>query len=92
MPIEKAMLGTAVLDILVGFFLLVDYFTWVAAFLGAAHLVIILTVSGITDITVRDIGLLAAAIAVMVDGLPNDIKNKIVLFRKKSENIFGRSL
>jgi hypothetical protein len=71
-PIEQAMMGTAVLDIVIGIFLLVDSFVWIAAGVAALHLVLILTVSGITDITVRDIGILAAALALMADTLPKD--------------------
>lgn len=82
MPIEQAMIGTAILDIAVGFFLLIDYFTWLAALVGAIHLVIVLAVSGITDITARDIGLLAAALAILIDSLPQTIVNKINFFKK----------
>lgn len=69
-PISQAMLGTAILDIIIGALLLVDFLTWLAALVGVIHLVIVLTVSGITDITVRDIGLLVAALALMIDSLP----------------------
>jgi uncharacterized membrane protein YphA (DoxX/SURF4 family) len=72
-PLEKAMIGTAILDILIGFFLLIDVLTWLAALLGAVHLIIVLAVSGITDITVRDIGLLVAALALMIDSLPQGV-------------------
>lgn len=79
-PISQAMLGTAILDIIIGALLLVDFLTWLAALVGAIHLVIVLTVSGITDITVRDIGLLVATLALMIDSLPQKlttlIKNK----------------
>lgn len=44
------------------------------------HLIIVLTVSGITDITVRDIGLLAAMLALIIDSLPQNIRD----FIKKS--------
>jgi uncharacterized membrane protein YphA (DoxX/SURF4 family) len=77
-PLEQAMIGTAVLDFLIGFFLIVDYFTWIAATLGAVHLVIVLTVSGIDEVTVRDIGLLAAAIALIPASLPLSIKNRLL--------------
>jgi uncharacterized membrane protein YphA (DoxX/SURF4 family) len=76
-PLEQAMIGTAILDILIGFFLLIDVLTWLAALLGAIHLIIVLAVSGITDITVRDIGLLVAALALMIDSLPQWVLNKI---------------
>ena len=68
--IRDAMIGTAVLDIVVGLLLLVDVWVWVAAALAAFHLAVVLVVSGIGDVTVRDIGLLAAAIAVMVESKP----------------------
>jgi uncharacterized membrane protein YphA (DoxX/SURF4 family) len=80
-PLEQAMIGTAILDILIGFFLLIDVLTWLAALVGAIHLMIVLTVSGITDITVRDIGLLVAVLALMIDSLPQWVLNK-----KKVEN------
>jgi uncharacterized membrane protein YphA (DoxX/SURF4 family) len=73
LPLEKAMIGTAILDILIGFLLLIDVLTWLAALLGAVHLIIVLAVSGITDITVRDIGLLVAALALMIDSLPQGV-------------------
>lgn len=69
-PLAQAMIGTAILDIAIGVFLLVDFLPWLAASVGAIHLVIVLTVSGINDITVRDVGLLAAALAVAIDSLP----------------------
>ena len=77
-PLEQAMIGTAILDIVIGAFLLFDFLPWLAAFVGAVHLVIVLTVSGITDITVRDIGLLAGTIAVMIDSFPQWALNKII--------------
>ncbi|MEK7081961.1 MAG: DoxX family membrane protein, partial [Patescibacteria group bacterium] len=70
-PMAQVMIGTAILDIIIGVFLLIDFLPWLAAFVGAVHLVIVLTVSGITDITVRDIGLLAAMLALMIDSLPS---------------------
>lgn len=71
LPLDQAMKGTAFLDIAIGIFLLIDWKTWLAALVAAVHLIIVLATSGITDITVRDIGLLAAAIAIMVESLPN---------------------
>lgn len=80
-PLTQAMMGTAVLDMLIGALLLVGSFVWLAALVGAVHLVIVLVTSGITDITVRDIGLLTAALALMVDSLPPAILAK---FKKSS--------
>jgi uncharacterized membrane protein YphA (DoxX/SURF4 family) len=76
-PTEQAMVGTAILDIIIGFLLLIDSFVWLAALVGAVHIIIVLAVSGITDITVRDIAILAAVIALMADSLPLAIINKI---------------
>lgn len=76
-PIGQAMIGTAVLDILIGALLLFDSYVWLAALVGAIHLVIILAVSGITDITVRDIGVLAAAIALIVESMPENFMHKL---------------
>jgi hypothetical protein len=70
------------LDIVIGFLLLVDFLTWLAALLGAIHLIIVLAVSGITDITVRDIGLLAAALAIVIDSLPQSIISRINFLKK----------
>ncbi|MBI2644239.1 MAG: DoxX family membrane protein [Candidatus Wildermuthbacteria bacterium] len=69
-PLDQAMIGIAILDIAIGALFLVDWLVWVAALLGIIHLVVVLSVSGITDITVRDIGLLAAAIAIFADSFP----------------------
>lgn len=76
-PIKEAMIGTAVLDITVGFLLLIDYFVWLAAALGSLHLIIVLTVAGINAITVRDIGLLAAALALFWSDLPPKLFLKV---------------
>lgn len=62
--LKLLMTGTAVLDILVGFFLLINRFTWQAALLGSFHLIVVLAVSGINAITVRDLGLLSGTIAI----------------------------
>ena len=75
-PLSQVMIGTAILDIIIGLLLLIDSFVWLAALVGAIHLVIVLTVSGITDITVRDIGLLTGAIALMADSFPKTLKFK----------------
>lgn len=71
-PIREAMIGTAILDIVIGALFLFDFFVWLAALAGAAHLIIILTVSGINDVTVRDIGILAAVLALMTDSYKRD--------------------
>lgn len=76
-PIEQAMMGTAVLDIAIGALLLVESFVWLATLAGALHIAIVLVTSGITDITVRDIAILAGALALMADSLPENVATKI---------------
>lgn len=76
-PITQAIIGAAILDIVIGFLLLIDSFVWLAALAGTIHLIIVLTVSGITDITVRDIAILAGAVAVMADSLPKVFLDKM---------------
>ena len=73
-PIEQAMLGTALLDIVIGALLLINTFTWLASAVGALHLVIVLVTSGITDVTSRDIGLLGAAVALALQTWPEKYK------------------
>ncbi len=68
--VEHAMISTAILDIIIGFVLLIDVFTWLAAGIGSIHLVIVLITAGINAITVRDIGLLAATLALVAHTLP----------------------
>ena len=82
-PIKEAMIGTAVLDIIIGFLFLIDSFVWIAALAGAIHLIIVLTVSGINEGTVRDIGILSGVIALMADSLPVTIVNKIKSWQKE---------
>ena len=67
---KAALMVTAILDIVIGGFLLIDMFTWLAALLGALHLASILIVSGIDAITVRDIGLLAAMVSLTAASWP----------------------
>jgi len=70
-PLVEAMLGTAILDIVIGGWLLfIDRFVWIPAAFAFLHLIIVLVGSGITDITVRDIGLLAATLALLVETFP----------------------
>lgn len=79
LDLKTAMIGTSILDIAIGIFLLIDTLTWLAATLGTAHLVIVLTVSGINAITVRDIGLLSACFVLLLQSWPKNFPNP---FRK----------
>lgn len=84
-PIREALLATAALDIIIGVLLLIDWFPWVAGIMAAVHLGIVMTTSGITDITVRDIGLFTAAVALVIESLPYKIKSKLM-----PKNIFNQ--
>ena len=64
--LKEVMLGTAMMDIAIGFLLLVEFWVWPVALVGAVHLGVVMMTSGIDPITVRDIGLLAAMIALFV--------------------------
>lgn len=77
LSLKFLMTGTAVLDILVGSLLLINRFTWQAAFLGSFHLLVVLTVSGINAITVRDLGLLAGTIAIFASSFSKVAKSTI---------------
>lgn len=65
-PLEQAMKATAVLDVVIGLMFLVRPLVWLGGVLGVLHLLVVLATSGITDITVRDIGLLAASLSVAI--------------------------
>ena len=77
-PVTQVMIGTAILDIVIGVFLLINFLPRLTAIVGAIHLAVILIVSGITDITVRDIGLLAGMLALVIDSPPQPITDKII--------------
>ena len=82
-PVAQAMMGTAFLDIAIGILLLFNSFVWLAALASTAHLIIVLAVSGITDITVRDIGILAAAAALTADSLPKTFYDKMMSWQNR---------
>jgi len=66
-PAATFMLSIAAFDILVGYLLLINKFTWYASAAAVVHLLTVLIASGINAITVRDIGLLAASLAIFFD-------------------------
>ncbi len=68
--LETTMIGTAIFDIVVGFLLLTNYFTFWASAVASLHLIIVMTVSGINPITIRDLGLLAGALALAANTFP----------------------
>lgn len=73
-PIREAMIGTAILDFVIGFFLLIDVYTFFFSVLGLFHLITVLIVVGIDAITVRDIGLAAGTLALVFDSWPKKQK------------------
>lgn len=76
-PIKQVMVGTAFLDLGIGILLFLNPFVWFGALLGAIHLLIVLVTSGVTDMTVRDVGLLAATLALVIDLWPERFRAKI---------------
>src|SRR3989344_7172517 len=73
MPIEQMMIGTAFLDIAIGILLLLDMFVWLGATAASGHLIIVLIVSGINEVTVRDLAILAGSLALFVETVPQFI-------------------
>ena len=73
-PLAEAMIATAILNIAIGIFLLIDVYVWIAAAVASIHLALILIVTGVDVITVRDIGLLAAGISLFWNDLPVKFK------------------
>lgn len=57
----------ASMDLLIGLLLLVDIMLWLVALIGALHLITALFATGITALTVHDITLIAALIAVFLE-------------------------
>ncbi len=75
--LHQAMISTAYLDLAIGTLLLINIWTWLAAGVGAFHLVTVLITVGVNEITVRDIGLLVASAALAIDSLPKWVINKL---------------
>lgn len=69
-PLKTAMIGAAILDIAIGFFLLLNWFVFWASLLAFSHIALVLAVAGIDSITVRDIGLAGAALGLLLDSWP----------------------
>lgn len=73
--IESTIKATAILDIAIGFLFLIKSYSWLAGLLASIHLIGILITSGVTDITVRDIGLLTASIAIYLENRKNKLND-----------------
>ncbi len=70
MSLPALMISTAVLDLLIGLLLVINRFVWIAALVGALHLLGVLVAAGIDTITVRDIGLFGDAAALALLAIP----------------------
>ena len=70
LPEARVMMLTAIFDIALGLWLLTGIKPWVSGLLATAHLALVLIVVGINAITVRDIGLLAAALSLTINYFP----------------------
>ena len=77
LPLATTMKVTAILDIVIGVFLILNIFTWAFAFLGALHLLIVIITVGFNDISFRDFGLLAASIVLSIETIPKQIRKNI---------------
>ena len=61
---------TGVVDIVIGVFLVLNRVVWIASAAAALHLFGVMVVSGVGPITVRDIGLFAAAVTLCIQSIP----------------------
>ena len=68
--LHQSMIATAILDILVGIGLLINRFVIIASGLGAIHMFMVISTTAIL-VSVRDIGLLAGCLALLVDSFPH---------------------
>jgi uncharacterized membrane protein YphA (DoxX/SURF4 family) len=62
-----ALQATAFLDVLTGGCLIIGLFLPLASLYGAAHVAVVLVTVGVNESTVRDIGLLGAMFAILVE-------------------------
>ncbi len=61
---------TGIADIIIGLMFLFTPLVWIAGLLAALHMAVVMITSGITDITARDIAILGASLAIMIEFLP----------------------
>lgn len=59
------------------FCVLVWRYAWVGGAVGSLHILGVLIVSGVNAITVRDIGLLAATVAITISTIPEYIARRL---------------
>lgn len=76
--IVSTMKSTAALDVILGVWLLVNRVAWLPALIASAHLLIILiTTTAMGVIIERDLGLLAAALALFFQTAPRAVRAKL---------------
>jgi len=73
-PLKQAMIGTAILDVALGFCLLVDKYVLTVSIIAFLHLLTVIATVGIDAMTVRDIGLAAGALSLIFAYWPDKRK------------------
>ena len=74
---ETFMYGVALFDAFLGVLFLVDWKVYWAGLLAALHMLGILLLSGIDDITVRDIAIMGAGFALLSETMPDSWRDWI---------------
>jgi uncharacterized membrane protein YphA (DoxX/SURF4 family) len=81
--ILSTMKETGFLDIGVGVLFLIGPLAWIAALIGSVHITVVLITTGITTITIRDIGLLAAAIVLFIETVPMSLVRRVLFWKSE---------
>ncbi|MDE2001845.1 MAG: hypothetical protein KGI60_04765 [Patescibacteria group bacterium] len=68
---------TAMLDVAVAIMLLIPQLEWVGALVGTIHLLTVMLSVDVADFLVRDIGLLGAASALLIDSFPSSLLDRM---------------
>lgn len=74
--ITPFMLAVGAFDVIVGLFLLLDWFTFWIALFATFHLFGILLLTGVDETTVRDIGLVGGSLALAMTAAPEKWKKR----------------
>jgi uncharacterized membrane protein YphA (DoxX/SURF4 family) len=75
----STMKQTAILDMILGVWMIIGWRVWIPALIGSTHLAVVLitTTGSWSNIVVRDIGLIAATLALFLETMPDKIKMKL---------------
>lgn len=84
--VKELMITTGIFDMFLGILLILNILPWLSSLLASLHLLSVLIVSGITDITVRNIGLLGAGLFLFFNSLPANIYDTIYQLRGRNLN------